>query len=128
MGVFQVFEKVVPYVPNVQSESNTDCKTKLRELASNTDCKTAVASFINSRLKDNAGAPIAVSRADIDAAHLLSFRQPSKADAVPTIFVRFHARDVRDGVLRSRRQVKGSNIIITEDLTSKNAKLLSDLK
>ena len=116
-----------------QYSRRSHLRIKGLKVGRNSDCKTEVVAFINNRLKlkDHTGALFHVSRQDIDAAHPLPSRQPSEESALqplPTIIVRFHARDVRDAVLKSRRQLKGTNITITEDLTSKNAKLVAELK
>ena len=122
-----------------QYSRRSHLRIKGLHLDSSTDCKTAVASFINSHLKDKDGIPFAVSKSDMDAAHTLPSRRPSLrrsdevSDAVPpppTIIVRFHSRDMRDAIIRSRRQLKEKEkrVSITEDLTSKNAKLVADLK
>ena len=105
-------------------------------LTGESNCKTEVASFINSRLKKASGSPFALSASDLDAAHPLPSRNREEADAngtaqpptrPPTLIVRFHSRDVRDEILRSRRQLKASGISIAEDLTGKNARLLTTL-
>lgn len=111
------------------------------------NCKDAVASFISHKLKNADGSPLVVTSKDIDAAHPLSVRNSTTTTLkgyagnevnsvdntninknTPPIIVRFHARDVRDAVIRARRQLKGGRISIAEDLTSKNVKLLNRLK
>ena len=95
------------------------------------DCKDAVAAFISRNLKSRDGAPLVVTVKDIDAAHPLPVRNrntpPTGAEVAP-IIVRFHARDVRDAVIRARKQLKGNVVSIAEDLTSRNAKLLRKLR
>jgi hypothetical protein len=102
------------------------------------DCKEAVCRFINTHLSLDS----AVQPRDLDAAHKLPLRQvdteasqtvakegTNKArPRVPVIIVRFHARDLRDSVIKSRKQLKGSGISITEDLTVKNVLLLKRLQ
>ena len=105
------------------------------------NCKDAVASFISHKLKNADGSPLLITSKDIDAAHPLPVRNTTpknidevepvenrKNEVIPPIIVRFHARDVRDAVIRARRQLKGGRISIAEDLTSKNARLLKKLK
>ena len=99
------------------------------------NCKNAVASFVR-QLKGSNGMPIKCQETDIDAAHPLPSRSSrsredtgsSSARSTPCIIVRFHQRELRDNVIRARRQLKGKDrIAIQEDLTSKNHQLLQKL-
>ena len=47
----------------------------------------------------------------------------------PPVIVRFSssARDRRDEIIKRRKQLKGSGIVIYEDLTERNQKLLNRL-
>ena len=62
---------------------------------------------------------------DIEASHPLPSRSSEKQ---PAVIVRFRSRKKRDEVLRSRKNLKGTNVSISEDLTSLNMQLLNRLK
>jgi hypothetical protein len=116
------------------------------KLKSGENCKQAVCKFISNRLSDEHHRPLRIQHYDLDAAHPLPLRpreeeeteekqradQPSDGrrpkPRIPTIIVRFHCRDMRDAVIRARKQLKNSGITITEDLTTKNALLLRRLQ
>ncbi|ELU18585.1 hypothetical protein CAPTEDRAFT_186043 [Capitella teleta] len=89
------------------------------------DYKQQVSNFVSHTLRDKGGVPISLNPEDIDAAHPLPSKKPND---IPTIIVRFHAREKRDKVIAARRQLKGKKITINEDLTSKNFKLLKELQ
>ena len=95
------------------------------------DCKTIVASFVR-KLKGPSNAPLPCTEADIDAAHPLPLKNRRRSGAPSSsascIIVRFFGRDLRDSVIKARRQLKGSKISIQEDLTAKNHLLLNELK
>lgn len=58
---------------------------------------------------------------DVDTAHRLGqFRE----DGNRPIIVKFVSREVKHSVIKSRRKLKGSAIVIREDLTQKNARVL----
>jgi len=44
------------------------------------------------------------------------------------MFVRFWQRDVRDSVIRNRRQLKSSTVSLVEDLTSLDFEVLNRLR
>jgi hypothetical protein len=107
------------------------------------NCKQAVCNFINDNLKNKNKQPLGVNPFDLDAAHPLPLHQKKedptttlakqqndrpKPERLPVIIVRFHCRDLRDAVIKSRRQLKDTGISITEDLTTKNAALLYKLQ
>ena len=97
-------------------------------------CKSAVAAFVG-QLKDARNNPILCTEEDIDAAHPLptrsqtrrQTRQSSAASTDSCTIVRFHRRDLRDSILKARRQLKGKGQAVNEDLTSKNFTLLRKL-
>ncbi|ELT90800.1 hypothetical protein CAPTEDRAFT_185365 [Capitella teleta] len=89
------------------------------------DYKQQVSNFVSHTLHDKGGVPISLNPEDIDAAHPLPSKNPND---IPTIIVRFHAREKRNKVIAARRQLKGKKITINEDLTSKNFKLLKELQ
>lgn len=124
------------------------------EMEEHADCKQIVANFLSEKLKDRAGNSITVTRDDLDAAHPLPVRatpalnasttrrhtrsSAAANDAAPAststtgpppkpIIVRFHARELRDKIIRSRRSLKSTGLTIQEDLTAANAKLLTKL-
>ena len=98
------------------------------------DYKRAVAHFCTNQLslRNNNGKYQRIEESDIDAAHPLPVRsqgsRPGSADSLPTIIVRFHQRDLRDNIIRSRKLLKGKKITISEDLTARNQQLLSKLR
>ena len=109
------------------------------------DCPSAVASLLSSRLKTRDGQSLVVERKDIDAAHPLPTRKkpsenasdrgggatasPSARDQKPaSVIVRFYSREQRDAVMLARRQLAGSGLSLTDDLTAANAALLRRLK
>ena len=60
---------------------------------------------------------------DIDIAHRLGqFRE----DGNRVIICRFMSRTLRNDVMKNRKMLKGSAMVIREDLTFKNAKLLEE--
>ncbi|XP_076449959.1 flavin-containing monooxygenase 1-like [Babylonia areolata] len=72
---------------------------------------------------------VAVTEADIEAAHRTGSRTPQHTRPRPMI-VRFLSRRKKDEVLANRRKLKGNpqKISIAEDLTSLNFKLLKEAK
>ena len=99
-------------------------------LPNDLSCKDAVVKFVNEQLKiENIQKQRFILKAtDIEVAHTL----PKKSSAPPTqarcIIVRFFDREVRDAVIRARRQLSGKSIAISDDLTKENQKLIMDLK
>lgn len=99
-------------------------------------CKAAVARLCSTRLN------VPVKEEDMDAAHPLpststspkspthtsanSARRPIRPSPA-TIIVRFHRRDLRDTIIAKRSKLKASGIVITEDLTQRNQRLLTKL-
>jgi septal ring factor EnvC (AmiA/AmiB activator) len=68
---------------------------------------------------------INLSKEDVEAAHRVGRKFPDRPQA---IIVRFTRRDTKQQILSARRQLKGSGISISEDLTQTNAQLLNRLK
>ena len=110
------------------------CRSHLRiwglQVKPGESCKSAVAAFVG-QLKDAKNDPILCTEEDIDAAHPLptrpQTRRQSAASTDSCILVRFHRRDLRDSILKARRQLKGKGLAVNEDLTSKNYSLLRKL-
>lgn len=65
-----------------------------------------------------------VTATDIDAAHPLS---PPKNGKV-AIIVKFHQREQRDNLIRQRRKLAGTGVVIQDNLTKTNATFLKSLK
>jgi len=98
------------------------------------DCKQVVVNFLTHKLHIQNLNP-----SDIEVAHTLPTghnratssqqqRNTDRSDSTnrgPIVIVRFHAREVRDNVLRQRRQLKGTKFTIIEDLTTLNVKTLN---
>ena len=119
------------------------------QLSKTENCKETVAAFINAKLFSSGNSCPTISPNDIDAAHPLPIRskpspppsnsQPATNSASDTpgraskrnpptpVIVRFHQREIRDAVIRSRRALKGTQWKIQEDLTKENANLLNRL-
>lgn len=81
---------------------------------------------------------VTVREDDLDAAHPLpsttattsaktASSNPTRQPPPPTIIVRFHQRDLRDTVIKSRSKLKNTGILVTDDLTHQNQKLLRKL-
>jgi CTP-dependent riboflavin kinase len=80
-------------------------------------------------LKDKLG--INSKAADIDAAHILPKQTKpdgSQDEKPPNIIVKFAKRETRDEAIQRRRQLKGSGVVILEDLTQMNVKLMTRVK
>lgn len=90
----------------------------------NPDYKQCVCDFVGRNLTDKEGNAIIITPDDIDAAHPLPSRDQTKT---ATIIVKFHSREKRDIIIKHRRDLKGKKMAISEDLTSKNIKLLKEL-
>ena len=101
----------------------------------------AVIRTINSKLSlgsDTQGNRINLSQRDIEVAHYIKriraiARPPATASAnfkinVPSIIVRFFNREMRDRVIRARKQLKDQSLSISEDLTTSNQQLLLKIK
>ncbi|ELU18756.1 hypothetical protein CAPTEDRAFT_218484 [Capitella teleta] len=113
-----------------QYSRRTHIRIKGLEVRSGQTCKEEVVKFINNNLslKDARGTVTTVSVTDIDAAHPLPVRQSDSKTPLKPLIVRFFTRDVRDLVIRARRQLKNKGITIHEDLTAANARLLRSLQ
>ena len=86
--------------------------------SSQENCKTIVSDLCKSKLG------IHIDEGDIDGAHRVGrVRQGSQP-----IIVRFFARDSKKAVLANRHKLKGSKIVVYDDLTLKNSKLLNRVK
>jgi FtsZ-binding cell division protein ZapB len=113
------------------------------------NCKEVVAKFLSEKLKGRNGEPVKVKEEDLDAAHPLPTPKTKPRTAVnadesatngqeggetppqtpsPVVIVKFHNRDTRDFVIRSRRSLKDQPFAIQDDLTRENAALLQRLK
>lgn len=77
-----------------------------------------VISTLNTKLK------LKLAPRDIDISHRLGKFSP---DANRPVICKFVSRVVKKNVMSVRRQLKGTSIIIREDLTQKNAKLLEEV-
>ncbi|ELT93519.1 hypothetical protein CAPTEDRAFT_194122 [Capitella teleta] len=73
------------------------------------DYKQQVSNFVSHTLRDKGGVPISLNPEDIDAAHPLPSKNPND---IPTIIVRFHAREKRDKVIAARRQLKDDTTLL----------------
>ena len=93
-------------------------------------CEEKVLRLFNDRLKTK------VTREDLEAVHRLGQRRTSTGtstgnsnkNASRGIIVRFLSRRLRDAVLYSRKQLRGTGITVVEDLTPKAYTLLCAVK
>ena len=86
-------------------------------MKANENCKREVVGIVSHKLQIKT-----LTENDIDAAHRIGRPRDGKP---PAIIVRFFRRDWKEKVISSRRQLKGTGYVITEDLTSLNQKLLN---
>ncbi|KAK7490339.1 hypothetical protein BaRGS_00018500 [Batillaria attramentaria] len=68
---------------------------------------------------------VSLAETDIDIAHRLGSRQQDRHRSVIVKFVR---RDVKQQVLKQRRKLKQTGIMVTDDLTPRHQQLLRDMK
>ena len=98
----------------------------------------AVIRVVNTMLKlqnDSHGHTVSLSHSDIEVAHYIKIRKPpgasvnesNRSKQVQSIIVRFFDRNMRDRIIRARKQLKKSPITICEDLTAANQRLLETL-
>ena len=99
------------------------------------DCKNVVAEFLSANLRTKEKNRICITRADLDAAHILPvrpFSDEERADGngrrIPMVIVRFFSRELRDSVMLCRRSLKNTGFSLQEDLTVRNYRLLQSLK
>lgn len=99
----------------------------------------AIVRAVNGSLQfgnDASGKRLCLTEEEIEVAHFLKARPPttlSDFDVAPSapqpsIIVRFFDRNWRDRIIRARSQLKGTRLIISEDLTPANQKVLTQLK
>lgn len=75
----------------------------------------SVVSLVNNKLE------VSITARDVDTAHRLG---PFRQDGNRPVICKFVSRETKHAVIRARKKLKGSAMIIREDLTQKNAKLL----
>ena len=107
---------------NEQYSRRNNIKITGLKTSENEDTRLSVCNFLKDKLgiKSKAG--------DIDAAHILPKginQKGQKDERPPNIIVKFMSRDARDEAIRRRKQLKGSGIVILEDLTTMNVKLMN---
>jgi hypothetical protein len=78
-------------------------------------------SLVINKLNDKLN--INIKPADVDIAHRIG---QFRADGNRPIICKFVSKEIKRKVVRQRRQLKGTAIVIREDLTAKNAKLLEN--
>ena len=103
-------------------------------LREDADCRTTVVSFLNEKLH------VGIFADDIESAHTLpranltdtadistthASSSGTQQRGPPMIIVRFHNKEVRDNVLRKRRDLKHTRFSMVEDLTALNSKTLT---
>lgn len=81
-------------------------------------CRDVVASLLSERLK------VKVERFDLAAAH----RLPARDNRVRPIIVRFTDSDMKQRVMKQRKALKGSRVVIQEDLSTAMQQLLNRVK
>ena len=87
------------------------------QVQENEDVKKEVVVIIHQKLQLKS-----INEKDIEASHRIG---RARDDKPPAIIVRFHNRDIKQRVIRARRELKGSKYVITEDLTTLNQQLLN---
>lgn len=87
-----------------------------------TESAEATASAVVKLIQNKLGLNIQVS--DIDIAHRIGSFQP---DGNRPVICKFCSRNKKISIMRARRKLKGSGIVIREDLTTRNAKLLEEV-
>ena len=88
----------------------------------NQDIRLSVCSLLQDRLA------LTCQAADIEAAHILPTSRQHPQEKPPNIIVQFSTRECRNEVLQRRRQLKNTGIVILEDLTTHNVKLMNEVK
>ena len=83
------------------------------------NCKTKVNDILKTKLHLKLGDDV------IEVAHRAGLQRDNKARG---ILVRFHRRDTKYTVMKARKQLRGTGISISEDLTTANLRLLKDTK
>ena len=84
------------------------------------DCTKEVILILHTKLKLNF-----ITENDIDAAHRIG---RSRDEKQPAIIVRFFKRDIISKILATRRDLKKTGYVITEDLTNLNQQLLNRVR
>ena len=86
-------------------------------------CEEAALKVFNEKLG------LRVNKCDIEAAHRLGPRGRTRPQGgqpyYRPVIVRFVSRKTAEAVLKDRRKLKGTPVVITEDLTAKNYRLLT---
>ena len=85
------------------------------------DTRLAVCNLLKTKLG------MVIKGQDIDAAHPLP-KMAGQEEKAPNIIVRFTRRNFKFEVLQRRKQLKDSAIVIVEDLTSMNVKLMNRIR
>lgn len=67
---------------------------------------------------------VSIAKTDIDCSH----RLPAKDGFCPPLIVKFCRRSIRDMVFRNKKGLKGSKIVIREDLTRRRMQLFNKAK
>nr|KAG5688004.1 hypothetical protein BaRGS_022945 [Batillaria attramentaria] len=96
---------------------------KIYGLAEESKSETAVETGVVVRKFCREGLGVTVAETDID--HRLGARQ---RDRHRSIIVKFVRREVKQEVVRQRRKLKQSGIVVTDDLTPRHQQLLRNMK
>jgi len=120
---------------NEQHQRRWNLRFKGLNVQDEDDSKKVVVEFVRRSLN------ILISEDDIENAHILPIRNASttassrastrtnhNATVLPQIIARFKTREVRDKVIRNRRNLKDTNTAIVEDLTALNVKTMNRVK
>ncbi|KAK7474978.1 hypothetical protein BaRGS_00010517 [Batillaria attramentaria] len=98
---------------------------KIYGLAEGSKSETAVETGVVVRKFCRERLGVTVAETDIDIAHRLGARQ---RDRHRSIIVKFVRREVKQEVVRQRRKLKQSGIVVTDDLTPRHQQLLRNMK
>ena len=114
LNVFQRFANCRNYV----SLRSSPLTVKIMDNSKNSDMRT-----YKDRLKVDNKLHIRVDVRDIDIAHRMG---AFKADGNRPVICKFVSRMLKTRIIRERRKIKGTKIVLRDDLTLKNQKLLED--
>ena len=121
---------------NEQYSRRNNLRIKGLKLNRNDDVRFVVHQFFGQQLHCH------VDIEDIDAAHAVPVRAPTSSTSTastststatytprqPTVIVKLKRREIRDKIIKFRRQLKGTKITIQEDLTTLNLQTITRLQ
>lgn len=123
----QAFDVALQLNQNEQYNRRLNVRIKGLACTQRDDCCMVVRTFLRERLRCD------VPHDEIEAAHIIPQKpdpndQSGATSRSSAILVRFKSRSQRDTVMRSRKLLKGTKIIIQEDLTTLNLQTLNRVR